>query len=385
MLTAPAPGQTRVYGAVVAAATASVLPVFLFGGMAVQIRADLRFSEAAQGWVAFGYFALSSLVSAPFGRIVERLGATRSVRLGVLGSGLALLLASLSRSLGFLLGALALGGAVNALIQPGTNLLIVSGVRAGRNGLAFATKQSAIPAATLLAGLAVPALALTVGWRWAFALAALLALATIPLVPSVPPRSLAVGGRTGRIDVPMVALALVGVGAGLGAGTANALGAFLTSSAVHAGFSDAAAGALLAFGSVIGLGSRLYQGWRADRRGGGHFRAVVLMLAGGACGVALLASLAPPLMVLGTVAAFGLGWAWPGVFHLAVALANPSAPAAATGVAQTGNYAGSALGPLAFGYLAESQGYRVAWLVFAAVALLAAVLVNTVRSAFEPR
>jgi 4-diphosphocytidyl-2-C-methyl-D-erythritol kinase len=47
--------------------------------------------------------------------------------------------------------------------------LLARRVEVARRATAFAVKQSAIPAAMLLGGLAVPALALTVGWRWAFA------------------------------------------------------------------------------------------------------------------------------------------------------------------------------------------------------------------------
>ena len=41
--------------------------------------------------------------------------------------------------------------------------------------LAFGLKQSSVPLATFLSGLAIPFVALTLGWRWAFVLAAALA------------------------------------------------------------------------------------------------------------------------------------------------------------------------------------------------------------------
>ena len=44
-------------------------------------------------------------------------------------------------------------------------------------------KQAAIPAATLLSGLAVPLVGTTIGWRWAFTGCALGALAVACTVP----------------------------------------------------------------------------------------------------------------------------------------------------------------------------------------------------------
>ena len=52
-------------------------------------------------------------------------------------------------------------------------------VPAGRQGLSFGVKQAAIPVSTLLAGAAVPTVALTLGWRWAFVLGGLRAMAAL--------------------------------------------------------------------------------------------------------------------------------------------------------------------------------------------------------------
>jgi cyanate permease len=66
-----------------------------------------------------------------------------------------------------------------------------------------------------------------------------------------------------------------------------------------------------------------------------------------------------------TLLAFAAGWGWPGLFQLTVTRSNPEAPAAATGVTQTGAFVGSALGPLMFGWLVESTSYAAAWAVMA--------------------
>ena len=63
---------------------------------------------------------------------------------------------------------LALGAAANALGQLASNAALAQHVPARRQGLSFGVKQAAIPVSTLLAGAAVPTVALTAGWRWAF-------------------------------------------------------------------------------------------------------------------------------------------------------------------------------------------------------------------------
>jgi predicted MFS family arabinose efflux permease len=106
----------------------------------------------------------------------------------------------------------------------------------------------------------------------------------------------------------------------------------------------------------------------------GHLRLVAIMLAGGAVGYALLAAGGDVALVLGTVLAFALGWGWVGVFFFAVVRLNPDAPGAATGIVQTGDFAGSLVGPVVFGSLAASGTYRSAWFVAAALAVLGAVV-----------
>jgi cyanate permease len=239
-------------------------------------------------------------------------------------------------------------------------------------------KQAAVPAAGLLAGLAVPLLGLTVGWRWPFALAGAIALATLLLVPA---NSRAAARPTGGdADRATAALVVIAVAAALAAGTANALGTFLVSSAVDQGVSAGAAGLVLSLGGAVGVALRLLGGWLADRRDGGHLLVVSAMLASGALGLALQAVPATWALVLGTVLGFGLGWAWPGVLTFAVVRLNPTAPAAATGITQAGVYAGGGFGPLSFGALVQATSYRTAWLAAAGLMVVAGGLMLAGRA-----
>ena len=64
---------------------------------------------------------------------------------------------------------------------------------------------------------------------------------------------------------------------------------------------------------------------------------------------------------------------------ISIAQANPSGPAAASGVTQTGTYIGAAAGPFLFGTLAEHVSYHVAFASAAISALLGALCITVGR------
>lgn len=364
----------------IAVTTAGVLPVFLFGGLAVQLRGDLALSDSTRGLVTFGYFTVSAAFSIASGRLTERFGSRTVMRAASVTGVVSLLGIAGAHSLPVVLVSLGVGGLSNALGQPAANALIVRTITTTRQGLALGVKQAAIPAATLLAGVAVPTVGLTIGWRWAFVGSALLALASAFAVPSFG-TEVRMGARRVATAERFAAgpLVVLSVGVGLGSAMANALAAFLTSSAVAAGIAAGSAGLLLALGSALGLVMRVGSGWNADRGGGDHLARVAAMLVGGAIGLTAIASGRPSFVMVGAFLAFGLGWSWPGVFNLAVVNHHPRSPAAATGFTQTGSYTGAAMGPLAMGALVQHRGYSVAWLAFSGVAVLAALVMLAAR------
>jgi MFS family permease len=362
----------------VAVATATVLPAFLTGGLAVHVRGEFHFGAAALGLAVAAFFVTSSAASAVMGRVVERIGSHRGMRLAAAGSAASLLgVALLARSWSGLVACLVLGGLANAVSHPAANLSLAREVPAGRQGLSFGIKQAAIPVATLLAGLSVPTIAVTLGWRWAFAGGAALALAVAFLVPastrgSIVRRSAVKGDKDARTG-PLFLLAL---GIGLGSTAATPLGAFLVESSVAAGLRVETAGLLLASGSAASIAVRVLFGRLADGMSGGRLLLVAAMLATGVAGFALLATGEETLIVPGALLAFAAGWGWPGLFNFAIVKTSPGAPAAATGITQTGASGGAAVGPLIFGLVAEAASYQVAWFVCGAFALgaLAAIV-----------
>ena len=346
----------------------------------MQIRTELGFGAAALGIAVSLFFTTQALSSAPFGRIVERIGSRRGMQAAALGSAVSLLcIALFASSRNGLFGFLVLGGLANAVAQVAANLALARGVRAERQGLAFGMKQAAIPAATLLSGLAVPLVGTTIGWRWAFTGCALGAFAIACTVPKTTEGQVRHHTNKHSGDMRPMPLILLALGIGLGSAAAVPLGAFTVESGVAAGLQVEFAGLLLAAGGVVGIVVRLALGWLADRRSAGHLRIVAAMLIAGTAGFVLLATGVSWLFVLGTVLAFGAGWGWHGLFNFAVVKYNRNAPAAATGITQTGAAAGSAAGPFLFGVIVESASYGTAWLSAGAAALAAVAAILSGR------
>jgi len=354
------------------------VPVFLVGGLAVQIGDDLHFSPAGLGLAVSAYFGATALASVPAGTLVERYGSTAIARYGIALSATSLLaVAALARSLWSLILILALGAGANAMGQLASNTSLSRHVPVRRQGLSFGVKQAAIPVSTLLAGAAVPLVALTVGWRWAFVLAALGATGALWLVPSETDETKRSNGAGG--ERATAALVVIGLAAMLAAGAANALGTFLVDSAVARGIAPAPAGLALTLGGLVCVLARVGGGWQADLLPSRQVGVIAVLLATGAIGLALLAVPGTAALILGVVLGFGLGWSWPGLMNFAVVRLHAQAPAAATSITQTGVYAGGCVGPLALGALAAAAGYPTMWTA-AAIAMLSAAALMVVGS-----
>jgi MFS family permease len=380
---AHADGQGRALATAIAVTTICVLPAFLTGGLAVRIRADLGFGVAELGLAVTAFFASAALASALLGRVVERIGSRSGMLVATLLGALSLAgIGAFASSWGQLVGFLVLAGAGHALGHPASNLLLAGAIARRRQGLAFGLKQAAVLAATLLGGLATPIVGLALGWRSAFLFGAAIALAIGALVWRSEARLPAAAPRSGPRRARLGPLLLPTLGICLGSAAGVSLAAFLVEAGVASGMGESAAGLLLAVASAVGLAVRVGAGWHSDRRASGRLRIVVAMLVAGACGFGLLALADPGWpFVAGALLAFGLGWGWPGVFNFAIVDIHRQAPAAATGITQTGTYAGSAAGPLAFGLVVEHGSYTTAWLCSAGIVLAAAAAMHAGRPA----
>jgi MFS family permease len=328
------------------------------------------------------FYAASLVLSVPAGMVSERFGPQRSLLAGVTITVVAMLgVAVAVRSWTELVAWLFLAGVGNTIGQVGTNHLLATAVRPDRQGLSYGVKQASIPIAGVIAGLALPTIGLTIGWRWAFAIGAALSVGVFMLAGRPRPFTRPAGRSFREGDAPLAALLVIAAAAGLGAAAGNALASFTVESAVARGFEPSAAGLLLMVGSLCGATMRVLSGWIGDRLGRSSLLVVICLQVIGVAGyLALaLAGTSALMVVLATMLAFAGGWGYQGLVLLAISRSNPTSPAIAMGVVRLGPSAGAMIGPLLAGAIVTERGYDVAWLVITALALLAAVLMFTGR------
>ncbi len=373
-------GETfgRVVAVAVAVQTIVTLPMLLLGTLAGDLTDDLGFGSTGLGAALALTHGSGALASVPLGRFCHRVGAHRGARLACAGSLVAMVgLAAAARSWLSMAPFLLVMGASVALMQPATDMRLVQSLPASRVGFAFGVKLAlGGPGAGLVAGLAVPLLASSLGWRAVFALGAATALAlsaTMRRPPAAPvaPRA---HGSTERRDTPLRPLVIIAAGVSLATTAQTSFLGFFVSTSADAGLSSSAAGAVFALGCGAAVASRLYAGRVADRRPHVVIPVVVALLVSSSAGFGLLAwgrvgaiVAAAPLLCV-TI------WGWQGLLFFAVVRASPNVPARASAMLGAGAFTGAVAGPPLFGLLAR-HSLVAAWSTSAVMALLAATVV----------
>ena len=358
----------------IAATTAVALPTLLVGGLSVLIQRDLGFGEAELGTAIATAFVGAALVAIPGGRLVERIGPRAVVRIGLASGAASLLGIGLFAGSSLTLAAfLVLAGIGVTLVQVGVNVILGRRVAPRRQGIAFGSKQAAVPLASLLAGLALPVIGVNLGWQVAFLLAAI----AIPVIALAVPDAADAPAVTDDAATPAATsplpLILLALGALLASAGGNATPAFIVASASDRGMSLTNAGLVLSFGSLVGIVVRVGSGWIADRLGRGSLLLVAGLVSAGAIGFVALAVVDHPALVFAATAlAFGGGWGWGGLLALAVSRSQQGALGRAMGIVQVGPMVGAVVGPFVFGTLAERVSFTAAWLAMAGLAVAAA-------------
>jgi MFS family permease len=352
------------------------LPTFLTGAMAVEVARDLGFGTVGIGGAVATFFGTMALASVHLGRFVDRLGATVSLRVAVVAATVAALGNAVANTRWLTLaGWLVLSGLAAALAQPAANRLLINRIRADRLGTAFGLKQSAPPVASMLAGLSVPTIALTIGWRWGYGLAAVAAALVGLAVRSLPRPAAPPGGiRPTRRKLPPLrdrpTLAVLSFGFGLAFVASSSVLAFYVDAAVSAGSSHRDAGLIFAVGSLLAIATRVAAGIAADRFEFSPLRFSALLLAAGAIGLVMLGTARPAVMGIGAVIALAGTWGFPGLFWFALVSAFPDTPGRVTG-AMAPSAIGGVVGPVGFGALATVIGYPFAWRLAGVLAMIA--------------
>lgn len=365
------------------ATVSTVYPGFLIGALTVQVSDEFSVTEGTYGWGLGGFFLAATVGSAVFGRLVQRIGPRRQILSGlVVTLAMNLYIALLAGSWWQLVGALAVAGFVNASNQTAVNLALTQ-ARIPRLGLAIALKQSGMPMASMISGLMVPAIALTVGWRWAYVLGAALTVAAIVgVIRTIEPQ----GPASYRMKLTPVSprrdLLIAAVLGGCLSFAAGSLNAWIVSSGVDAGLGEGAAGLMLSLGAASGIALRVFTGTRLDLMTVRPFLVAGVMVLAGAVGVAMLTVRSPGIHMAATLLAFAGGWVWPVFTNYGIVRTNAATAGAATGLTQMGVYIGVFLAPLVTGRVIESYGYGVMWSMVVVMILIGSTLALWVRNRF---
>jgi len=373
-------------GAASGLTTLGALPPFLLGAQAVWVREDLMIGLGLFGVGISVFFASAASGSVPAGRLVDRVGPRRAqVVAGLLVATGGVFMATLVRGPLSLLATMAVLGLGNACCQTVANLSMARALPPGRRGLGFGVKQSAVPLAIMLGGLAVPTLGGMLGWRSTFvttaAVGALVGLNA--LVRRGPVAGPAAAVADGLDQPPRWPLLLCGLGITFASAAANFLGSFIASWGYEIGLTATTTGLLMAAGSAGSIAVRVVSGWRADGRHGANLPVVAAqMYAGALCLVGVAVGTEATVLGFGFLA-FSVGWAWPGLLLYAVARLGRDAPARASGVVQAGAFVGGAIGPMGFGALAGEAGFRPTWLLAAACFVVGGTLVLAARRGYR--
>jgi MFS family permease len=379
-----APAAAPTIGLAVAMTTLGAIPVFLVSSQAVLIWRDIGFAEARFGLAVSCFFAAAAGVAFVGGRIADKLGRRRSTMvagaISALGSAC---LAWGTHSYATLLVALVILGFANASLQLTSNISLATSIPLHRQGLAFGMKQSAIPLAIFLAGLAVPAIGVAVGWRWTFVVTGIFGLGILASGLSLPNDTAQHKILQGSPDrAPFRALVLSAAAMALASAAVNSLGAFLAAWGYEIGMTPSHTGYLLAAGSALSIVGRVVTGHRADVRGGRNLPVVAVQMVAGALALAFVSVGSVETLWPAAILAFAVGWAWPGLMLFAIVRVGRDLPGAATGVIQAGAFVGGASGPALFGMLVTYTNYPVAWRIAALCMLVAAGLVMVARVMF---
>lgn len=371
------PHQVRLLLLSVALVSVSTLPVFLLGAAFFRIGPELGIGPVALGALTAAYFLTSSVTSPRLGRWVQRVGWRRAMRINVAATAaLVALIAPFAHSVWSLGGLLVATAAMYGSSNPAANQALALHTDPERTATVFGLKHAGIPFATLLAGLAVPAVVVRAGWRPAYMAAAVAALGVWMLIPRADrdaPGIAAgpdgpVGTRLSRAELRRLAVV-----AALGAVAAVALATFMVSAALDRGLAPSAAGWLQFVGAGASILARIVAGLVVDRRGG-VFTGLVSLLALGAAVFMLLAWAEGSLFIAGVVAAYATGWGWPGLMTASVVGADRSAAAATSSITQAGVFVGAGAGPLVLGFVVDRWAFQPMWLLVSGLLLVAAAL-----------
>ena len=218
---------------------------------------DLDIDPSQLAYLITSAFGVAAVLSLWAGAVVDRIGSRRALQLLFLTIAVAFSFTLIVPNFAGLVAAVAICGIAQALANPVTNLLIAQRVAAKKRAKLVGLKQSGVQLAALFAGLVLPAVALTWGWRSAFGILVPLALLFAFTAYHVTPKTHEQQKQGLKLSRPnALLLYLMSIQFCL----ALALSAFVTflpTFATQQGMAPAMAGALIALFGGAGMLSRI--------------------------------------------------------------------------------------------------------------------------------
>lgn len=375
--------RRRVVGTA-AVVVAVVIPPFLVGALATRIGQDLPFGTTQLGLALAACYIVTCVLSPLGGRFVACVGAVAALRIAGTMTTVGLLGIAAATRAEHLLLALAFIGIPNALTQPSSNEILSRVEEPRLRALSFGLVQASIPTASLIAGSILAIASYGTSWRGSMLAVAALTVAAQLVLPGTTSGPSGDAVRRHRTPTPvatadprdlvggwplMAAVILTGC---LASASATALPSF----AATTGLAIGVAPWLVAGSQVAGsLTSILVRVIAPVATSHSTLRRRLLTVAALQClglfGMLAIATGTPAGFVVGSIAAFGFGWGWNGLFNLIVALARPGRIAAATGLTQAGVFLGGTVGPLSFAAIARGDHFGAGWVAMAAVMAVA--------------
>ncbi len=343
--------------------------------------------------LTFGAATVASLYA---GVLVPRWGAALMTQLSMAFCLAGLALFALPHVAFIAVGSVAVGAGMG-FAAPSAAHLLVNHTSPARRNLMFSIKQTGVPFGGVIVSLTAPALAVTVGWHWALAMIAVLAVATLAGAgyaraewdsdrqPAASVKSAPFGG------VPLVwrqqSLRWVSLAAVLFSGVQRILLSFAVIYLVaERGYGLVEAGIMLSMAQIGGSIARIPWGWLADRLKSGLAVLIVIcaiMIASSVALVMLDDGWPRPLVYLLFLLLGASTLGWNGIVHAECArLSPPGMVSLVAGGTSFFVFGGVMVGPPVYALLYGATGSygQTFWLMVVAGAAALALLMLARRA-----
>ncbi|AXR77093.1 MFS transporter [Natrarchaeobaculum sulfurireducens] len=330
----------------------------------------------------------------PLGALVDRFGERLTLSLSLVGLATGAALVAGSPTYAMLLAAVFVLGSLYGTAMPGTNKAVFDNIEPGKQNLAMGIKQVGVTGGSGISALLVTGLAGVLFWQAGFLIATALGLVVAVVFYRLYSSSSA-GGTAEYPDFrvllsnqPYVLLTVAGLFLGAALFTTTGYTVLYVEESI--GASVAFSGVVLALVQLFGSVGRVLTGWLADvLPGDPQVRIGSILIVQSLAGAVLFVVVASTTTVLGATLAFSaLGFfvlGYTGVYYSVMAtLVRAEEMGGATAGGQLALTSGALFAPPAFGYLADTIGYRASWLLLAGLVLVASGLLVLVTRTTTP-